>query len=232
MIRNNYVFVLVLLLLFQYSNAQKVNFGLLGGSTYGGFIGKLDSTTSGKPLAGLMLGGYATLSGKKIALQIESFYNIKSVQFEKRTWNADTLIQLTKTDSNKIAIPYDSKVKGFIKIEYVQVPILLKYNLKKWCYLLAGPQVGFSLRRDYEYQVDVNAGLYRDIRLPTMQQSEGYKLSKIDYGFIVGGGVHFAKRFDAMLRLDKGLVNVLKDKQANTQLTAFFAQAMLGIRLF
>jgi len=114
------------------SNAQKINFGIKAGLNMSMLTGSKDqimSSTNGF-FAGALL-EFKIL--EKIALQPELLFSQQGAKFESKNLTSSTTM----------------------KTDYLIVPIMVKYYLKRGLFLEAGPQAGFliSAKQDVENRI-------------------------------------------------------------------------------
>ena len=114
------------------SNAQKINFGIKAGLNMSMLTGSKDqimSSTNGF-FAGALL-EFKIL--EKIALQPELLFSEQGAKFESKNLTSSTTM----------------------KTDYLIVPIMVKYYLKRGLFLEAGPQAGFliSAKQDVENRI-------------------------------------------------------------------------------
>ena len=114
------------------SNAQKINFGIKAGLNISMLTGSKDqimSSTNGF-FAGALL-EFKIL--EKIALQPELLFSQQGAKFESKNLTSSTTM----------------------KTDYLIVPIMVKYYLKRGLFLEAGPQAGFliSAKQDVENRI-------------------------------------------------------------------------------
>ena len=114
------------------SNAQKINFGIKAGLNMAMLTGSKDqimSSTNGF-FAGALL-EFKIL--EKIALQPELLFSEQGAEFQSKNLTSSTTM----------------------KADYLIVPIMVKYYLKRGLFLEAGPQAGFliSAKQDVENRI-------------------------------------------------------------------------------
>ncbi len=116
--------------------------------------------------AGLHLGGFANFAlTQQLSVQGELLYSAQGAR-----WDDDN----EKTTLN-----------------YLQVPVLVKYTIAKGFYAEAGPQLGFLLKAE-----DDNEGDVSDIK---------EYLEKTDISLAVGAGYHINSNIGAYARYNMGL---------------------------
>ncbi len=135
----------LLLTLSTYSQDNQIEFGIKGGLNYSSFMDNNDDDipTDYKGQIGFHLGGFAKfkLSGK-ISIKPELVYSLQGSNF---TINGSDLNIVSQDDI------FVTSIDGEIKESIILIPIILEYKLNKKLNLEFGPQFGYSLNRDVEY---------------------------------------------------------------------------------
>ena len=135
----------LLLTLSTYSQDNQIEFGIKGGLNYSSFMDNNDDDipTDYKGQIGFHLGGFAKfkLSGK-ISIKPELVYSLQGSNF---TINGSDLNIVSQDDI------FITSIDGEIKESIILIPIILEYKLNKKLNLEFGPQFGYSLNRDVEY---------------------------------------------------------------------------------
>jgi hypothetical protein len=135
----------LLLTLSTYSQDNQIEFGIKGGLNYSSFMdnNEDDIPADYKGQIGFHLGGFAKfkLSGK-ISIKPELVYSLQGSNF---TINGSDLNIVSQDDI------FITSIDGEIKESIILIPIILEYKLNKKLNLEFGPQFGYSLNRDVEY---------------------------------------------------------------------------------
>lgn len=151
---------------FGFVNAQSTRFGAKGGLNVSNFTGYEEDV---KSLIGFHVGGFAEIKiAKKITIQPEFLFSTQG-----------TTIEGSEGDSNTS-----------IKVNYLNIPVLVKYYITDMFSVEAGPQIGLLLSAKARGE---------DI-------SDLYKST--DYGFNLGCGYNFTENISAGARYTIGLTDV------------------------
>ena len=118
------IFVILLTIATNFSNAQNFQVGLKGGGNVSNFTGGDFDAVKKKSLVGIHAGGYIKFRFSEFVLQPEVMVSTQGA----------------KIDS--ISGSYNWK------ITYINVPLMLQYDFGGF-YIEAGPQVGFSTDQDF-----------------------------------------------------------------------------------
>jgi hypothetical protein len=95
----------------------------------------------------------------------------------------------------------DSGIDGTLKLDYLQVPLLIKYYVTEGLSINAGPQLGFLLSANYELEYDGES------------EEEDLKdyMNGIDFGLDFGAGYQLENGLGFDLRYNLGLSNILNE---------------------
>ncbi len=104
----------------------------------------------------------------------------------------------------------NSHYKSTIKLNYLNIPVMLKYYVVKGLSVQAGPQVGILLKANNEYQ-DNFLGYDNRENLDLKDYANG-----VDASVNFGLGYQFKDKFYADVRYNASYTNVFKDVTANT----------------
>lgn len=109
--------VVMAVMAFGFTNAQKTRFGVKGGLN----IATIGGADESKALIGFQLGGFAEINvWKKFFIQPELLFSAQGAKFE-----------------------YDDARDFKINLNYINIPVLAKYYITKEFNVEAGPQLGF-----------------------------------------------------------------------------------------
>lgn len=112
-----------------YAQTPDVHFGFKGGYNLSTFGGDVDDA---KSLSGFHLGGFVEIPvSAKFAIQPEVLYSAQGAKF-KESFMGFTLESKTKLD-------------------YINIPILAKYYVTDAFSVEAGPQIGFNVKAENDY---------------------------------------------------------------------------------
>jgi len=188
--------IIILCTLFLSANAiaqdQKVKLGIKAGLNLATLTldeSELDSSSKAGFTAGAMV---EIPMAKKFSLQPEILYS----QQGTKTSFSDSDV----TNSN-----YEST----IKLNYLNIPVMLKYYVIEGLSVQAGPQIGILLKANNKYQ-DNFLGYDNQESFDLKEYSSG-----IDTSLNVGLGYQFKDKFYTDLRYNISYSNVFKDGDTN-----------------
>lgn len=165
--------VSAILLATGFVNAQDIKFGAKLGLNIANISGDIEDN---KALFGANLGGFAEITlSDKLAFQPELLFSMQGSKYED------------------IAT----------KLNYINIPLLAKYNLNEKFSVLAGPQIGFLMSaklKDSNESLDVKDGF-----------------NTFDFGLNVGAGYNVTENIIVDARYNFGLSNILKDSDGVSQ---------------
>lgn len=193
------IFPLVLLLATMLTTAawSQVSFGIKAGLNISNQAFSFSSggiTISPKPLVGFHGGVYLNAKFGKFGIQPEAYYSMQGSKFE---------------DSG-------STVK--FNFNYINVPILLRYNVTDFLNLHLGPQFGILMSAkatDGSQTLDIK----EDVKTLDVSIAAGIG---VDLPFGLSGGARYVA----------GLTNIEKDNPDGEKLKNSIIQIYLGYRLF
>jgi hypothetical protein len=173
---------------------KKISFGVKGGLNYSNLSGEYN-----KPILGFHLGGFVEYKfNGSISLQPELQFSAQGYKLE-----------------NEIRQNFDdpvSTVSYKITLNYINLPILVKFNINKVVNLFAGPQVGFLAYAKNDDGKDILDNF-----------------NTIDFGVNFGGGLTLNKII-IDLRYNLGLSEVQKQAFPNTSNTNSVFQLSVGYK--
>ncbi|MBL7741076.1 MAG: PorT family protein [Chitinophagaceae bacterium] len=153
------------------SHAQ-LNFGVKAGLNMADITGK--DVYDYRSKAGIYVGGFASLDlTEKLSAKAEMFYSVQGARWD---------------DDNEKTM-----------LNYVQIPVLLKYNIASGFYAEAGPQVGFLLKAK-----DNNEGDVYSIK---------EFVKKNDVSLVIGAGYAINERIGVNTRYNAGLVKFYDEEK-------------------
>jgi len=178
--------ICIIILGASYAQAQNVSVGVRAGLNFSTVsVSGGGYTVAPSTRTRIILGGYGTIMfNDKIGLQPELFY------LGNGYTNGGTTV----------------------KLNYVSLPVLFRYNITEMFHLLAGPQLGVLM--------SAKAG--------SVDIKDGFNSS--DFGIATGIGLDFGK-FNAGVRYYAGLSNIDKTSSGLTEKNHSF-QLMAGYKLF
>ncbi|WP_292948937.1 porin family protein [Olleya sp. UBA1516] len=181
------LFISGLALVNAQSDSREVQLGIKGGlnsSTISGDdLGDLDSRTSFN--AGLVAEIPLT---ERLSFQPEVLYSGQG--FDVREIDQDNIVD---TDEN---IEY--------QLDYIQVPLLLKAYIVKGLSVEAGPQFGFKIHEEFDYQPNSDGG---DIEI----DSDDSYVKDFDTSIALGAAYKFDNGFFLSGRYNLGVTDIFED---------------------
>lgn len=119
-------------------HAQTVDLGLKGGVNFANIGAESDFDFEGK--TGFHAGVVTEISfSERFSLQPEFMFSTQGARME--------------LSGNELGIPYS--LESTINLEYIDIPILAKYYVIDGLSLEIGPQVGFILKGEQEYNIEI-----------------------------------------------------------------------------
>jgi hypothetical protein len=119
------IFIILMIAITNFSNAQHFQLGLKAGANVSNFTGGDFDAVKKKAMIGIHAGAYLRVKFSKLALQPEVIISTQGA----------------KIDS--VSGSYDWKTT------YVNVPVMLQYYVNGGFYVEAGPQVGFATNQNF-----------------------------------------------------------------------------------
>jgi hypothetical protein len=174
--------------------AQGVSFGVKGGVNFASINFSGDFSPDVKSKVGFHTGVFVSLMlSDKIGIQPEALYSIQGTKIDIST--------------------YDQQYN----LAYINVPILLRYNLNDMISLHAGPQIGLLLSAEEEFD-----GSTTDIK---------DSLKGTDMGIAVGGEVDLPAKLGFGVRYVIGLSNLEDDSSGDVTVKNGVFQVYVKFRL-
>ncbi|SDI50211.1 porin family protein [Winogradskyella thalassocola] len=168
-------------------NAQEVKFGAKAGlnlATIGGDFEDAESLTS------FHIGGVAEIMiSDKFSVQPELLYNSVGAS----------------TDYTESFEGVTVNAEGKIKLNYISLPIMAKYYVAEGFSVEAGPQIGFLMSANEEYEV--SGGGFSESGDEDVKDN----FKSIDFGFGIGAGYKMESGLNFALRYNLGLSNIAED---------------------
>ncbi len=164
------VFLTLLCALFVSLPLSAQRFGVKAGFNVAGLSG--DYIIELKSLSGFRFGGFLTLDmAGGLQIQPEAYYTQKGASYEQNGMLWD--------------VPFT--MKGKLKLDYIEIPVLVKYVLKTGSlepFFFAGPY--FAFKASAKGEVAMNVG-----ELGTETETEDLEdVKSTDYGVVVGAGLN------------------------------------------
>lgn len=108
--------------------------------------------------------------------------------------------------------------KAKYNIQYIQVPVLLKAYLLRGLNIHAGPQIGFNVHEDFEYDTRWGSG---------SEDTSDSKIKDIDFDIAAGLGYKFDGGLFVYFRYNYGITKLLDDFDAHNAVFQIGAGIML-----
>lgn len=120
---------------------------------------------------------------------------------------------------NSVGAKEDDPTAGTttLKLDYISVPVLFRYNFTDMIHLLVGPQIGILASAKA-----VNGGNSSDFK---------DSVNSSDFSGVVGLGADFGP-FNAGLRYTTGLSNIAKNTSGGSDVKTSAFQIVAGYKLF
>lgn len=93
------------------------------------------------------------------------------------------------------------------KLDYIQVPLMAKIYIVKGLYAEAGPQFGFKVKEEVDYETDSGGG-------EIVFDPDDSVIKDFDTNLALGAGYKFDNGFSLSARYNLGLTSMVKDDAA------------------
>lgn len=93
------------------------------------------------------------------------------------------------------------------KLDYIQVPLMAKIYIVKGLYAEAGPQFGFKVKEEVDYETDSSGG-------EIIFDPDDSVIKDFDTNLALGAGYKFDNGFSLSARYNLGLTSIVKDDAA------------------
>ncbi|WP_372757110.1 porin family protein [Mariniflexile sp.] len=187
-----YVITGLTLLACKIASAQEVNWGVKAGVNMSTLKTDLNQE---KYLLGYHLGGLAEIKiNEKFLLQPELLYSLLGGKIEDSFSFDDE------------GTTFNTKYKEDVKLAYLQLPVMAKYQIVNKLNLEIGPQIGYLLSGKSDYDVTMNF----DGESITDSGSEDIKdqVKSLDFGLNFGLGYELSNKMIIQGRYHLGLSNI------------------------
>lgn len=187
---------------FGVANAQDVKFGAKAALNFATLSGDIEETDG---LTGFAVGAFVNVPiNEKFSFQPELLYSRQGTG----TTDTETIGGTT--------IKFD----GTLNLDYLNVPLMFRFEAVKGFSLEAGPQVGFLLAANSKFTATANN------RSETQEVDVKDEYKSIDFGFNFGAGYDLTKNINAGIRYNLGLMNIAKDSEDFTVRNSVFSLAV------
>jgi opacity protein-like surface antigen len=180
------IIIISLFTIYCYSQSKNFEYGIKGGLSLSSYIANNDEVfpTDFENKAGFFIGIFTKYKfNDKIYIKPELIYIEQGSEFT---------IPRSSLNSNI----FQTSLSGTINESLLLLPIMLEYSLSKKVNFEIGPQIGYSLNREIEYQED-NLGF----ELLNNENSE-----KFEFGLGIGLEYCFLDNLSIALRYNYGIV--------------------------
>lgn len=181
----------------------QTRFGIKAGANFSTFTGKSYADVSLK--TGFHAGGFAEIkASEKLFVQLELLYSEQGAKIDMSHPYSEGIIY----------IDYDEKWL----VNYLTVPIMVKYDVYKGLNVEAGPQVAILLSAKEKYETDFTFPGFPD---ETIRRSGSDDISErfksIDIAINAGVGYDFTSHFFANARYSYGLMDIYENQTNNDE---------------
>ena len=191
--KKTFLFIgIFLLILNAYGQNSQIEFGVKGGINYSSFADNNDDDipVDYKAKIGYHLGGFVEfMFSEKLSIRPEFIYSKQGSNF---TINGENLNIVTPIGSNF----FITSIDGEINESLLLLPIIIEYNFNKKINLELGPQLGYSLNRDVEFDDNPLGGGF-------IKNSDD---EKFELGLALGVGYHVSNDAIISLRYNYGVI--------------------------
>lgn len=189
-------FIITALTVFGFTqvNAQEIKFGAKAGVNLANLVG--DFTDDSKMLMGFHVGGVAEFAiTEDFFVAPELLFSMQGNKFEYE--ESETFMGMTAS----------IKEEGKLKLSYIAIPVMAKYQVFDGLTLEAGPQIGILMgaKQEYDSTVSLNGEV-----VESESGSEDVKefMSTMDLGLGLGLGYRMTNGLFFQARYNIGLSNI------------------------
>jgi opacity protein-like surface antigen len=180
-----------ILLATGFANAQEIKFGAKLGLNISNFSGDL---TDAKSLIGAQLGGFDEIKiTDKFAVQPELLFSMQG----------------SKTSYSETDVNYSYSENSKNKLNYLNIPVLAKFNVSEKFALLAGPQFGLLMSAKQDFDITETISGVTDNYSESVDAKNFYK--SVAMSFNLGAAYSFTDNIFVDVRYNLGLSNISKD---------------------
>lgn len=180
---------------FSAMQAQEISFGAKAGLNMANVVGDIDDS---EMRLSFHVGGVMELSiAQDFMFAPELLYSSQGYKFSE--------------SGSEGGIDYD--IEEVWKLDYINLPLMFKYYVADGFSLEAGPQVGFLIAANADYEENASGGGV------SISESESYDISdfvsSIDYGLNLGLGYKLESGLFFQARYNVGLANINDDDDSD-----------------
>ncbi len=149
----------------------------------------------------------------KIAIQPELLYSAQGAKFENFSYK---IVKMQGISS-------ELEGNGTFKLNYINIPVMVKYYVMEGLSLEAGPQIGFlvSAKQSFDNlkQVASGQGVSVEVNVPSSVEDLDVKkdFSTFDLGFNLGASYTLDFGLNVGLRYNLGLTNILSKSKSEEE---------------
>lgn len=180
----------------------QVNYGVKAGPQITNLTG--DDIDEAKSKIGFNVGAYANIRfSDQFAFQPELQYSMQG---------AKTKEAFVDVDGGSYS------VEGKIKLDYINIPLMMKWYAYDGLNFEFGPQVGFNVNAKGEYDETIIIG---DVETTSSYSGKIDDVQSVDFGLNIGAGYEFDNGLNLGVRYTHGLTDVVKDVKGKNSVIGF-----------
>jgi len=200
-------------------SAQDSKYGLIGGLNYSNVLGDINQGDSDYR-SSFHIGAFAEFPiSEKIAFAPQIIYSSQGYKNSSNDFNFGNI------ESSVFA--GDSEYKGSRRLNYLNMPLLFKFNLTRKFSLDVGPQVGFLIND--ALVVEKEEGI---LGLNQRTRDNNGGAFKLDYGLKLGVSYDINKKMFLQLDYFYGLSNIAKGNSSDIYANNSVFNLSVGYSLF
>lgn len=218
--------------------AQTAEYGVRAGANVGSVIGPIEKNASGKLVIGPNVGMYAVFPVKnKWAVMAEFNYSRKGADFWQEQKTGESHFDIPEMGWKDFPAPYTSfNLKGFMHLNYLEMPVMLQYRAGSKVAFGFGPQIALLVKGKSEVTQDIYVGVNSQYPLTVFKDTTVQlhsHLRRCDVG--ATAGIHFQnnKRLNGNVRLSSSLISVYHKNidELKANFLNIFITAGIGCRI-
>jgi len=141
-------------------------------------------------VSGIYIGGFANIPfAEKFAFQPELLYSMQGAKSDK--------YEITELDGGSVVITEYAKIEH--KLDYINLPLMIRYNVINNLFFEFGPQLGFVVKNEVE------------LKSATFGNQKFEPNSNLDFGIVIGAEYEFYKGLGVTIRYNRGLTDINKN---------------------
>lgn len=172
-------------------NAQEIKFGAKVGLNISNFSGEV---TDAKSLIGGQIGGFTEIAiSDKFAIMPELIFSMQGA----------------KTNYFESDVNYSYSEASKTKLNYLNIPVLAKYNVNEKFSILAGPQFGILISAKEDFDVSETISGVTDSYSESVDVKDLYKTLSLSLN--IGASYSITEKIFVDARYNLGLSSIAKD---------------------